>query len=345
MATLKNTTINDTGFIRIASGTTAQRPGSPVTGMIRYNTSINATEFWNGSAWIPIQRNTPGAASTGGSITSAGGFRIHTFTSGTATFTPTNTGVVDVLVVAGGGGGTAIGGGGGAGGYIYVAGYPVIGGAVYPTNIGTGGAGATTHTNNTQTPGNPSSFVAPAPTATGTITSTGGGKGIRYPEGPSGPVGAGGSGGGGPGGGGPSRPARFFPGGNGIALQGYPGGIGTHFNSPTAHYGGGGGGGAGSQGYNRGLNIQGRGGEGAASTIGGSLVYRAGGGAGGTHSVGTHAAASLAGRGSTGNTLPGAAGASAGGTNLGGGGSGGNHPSPDRGGAGGPGVVIVRYRP
>jgi hypothetical protein len=339
MATLRNTTVNDTGFIRIAAGTTAQRPASPVTGMIRYNTSINVTEFWNGSAWIPIQRDTPGDTSSGGSITAVGGFRIHTFTAN-ATFTPANTGVVDVLVVAGGGGGTAIGGGGGAGGYIYVAGHPVIGGTAYPITIGTGGAGASTHTNNTNTVGNPSSFVSPA----GTITATGGGRGTPYPIGPSGPGFAGGSGGGGPGGGGPVRPAVWFPGGNGIATQGYPGGIGTHFNSPTSHYGGGGGGGAGSQGYNRGLNIQGRGGEGVASTIGGSLVYRAGGGAGGTHTIATHADASLAGRGSTGNTLPGQVGG-AGGTNLGGGGGGGNHPSPDVGGAGGPGVVIVRYRP
>ena len=40
MAILKNVTINDTDFIKIASGKTAQRPESPVTGMIRYNTTI-----------------------------------------------------------------------------------------------------------------------------------------------------------------------------------------------------------------------------------------------------------------------------------------------------------------
>jgi hypothetical protein len=343
MATLKNTTVSDTGFIRIAEGTTAQRPASPQTGMIRYNTSLSVTEFWNGSAWIPIQRNTPGDTSTGGSITTTGGFRIHTFTTN-GTFTPTNTGVVDVLVVAGGGGGTAIGGGGGGGGYIYVAGYPVIAGAAYPITIGTGGAGAPTHTVGTNAAGTSSTFTAPAPAGTGTITTTGGGRGAPYPNGPSGPGFAGGSGGGGPGGGGPSRPSVWFPGGNGTANQGYPGGIGTHFNVPAAHYGGGGGGGAGSQGYNRGLNIQGRGGEGVASTIGGTLVYRAGGGSGGTHTIGTHADASLAGRGSLGDTRPGSL-ASAGGNNIGGGGAGGNHPSPDVGGTGGPGVVIVRYRP
>lgn len=38
MATLKNTTINDTGFIQLPTGTTAQRP-TPTTGMIRVNTN------------------------------------------------------------------------------------------------------------------------------------------------------------------------------------------------------------------------------------------------------------------------------------------------------------------
>ena len=52
MAILRNTTINDTGFIRIPQGTTAQRPGSPTAGMIRFNTSFNITEYWNGSNWI-----------------------------------------------------------------------------------------------------------------------------------------------------------------------------------------------------------------------------------------------------------------------------------------------------
>jgi hypothetical protein len=90
-------------------------------------------------------------------------------------------------------------------------------------------------------------------------------------------------------------------------------------------------------------NQQGRGGEGMASNIGGSVVWRAGGGGGGYHSP-NHGVATLAGRGSLGNTLPGQNG-QAGGTNLGGGGGGGPYsPEPQGGGPGGPGVVIVRYR-
>lgn len=54
MATLKNTTVNDTGFITFPSGTTAQRPASPVAGMSRYNTSTSTIEFYNGSQWIDI---------------------------------------------------------------------------------------------------------------------------------------------------------------------------------------------------------------------------------------------------------------------------------------------------
>ncbi len=46
MATLKNTTINDTGFLLLPTGTTAQRPGSPANGMIRYNTTSLSAEYY-----------------------------------------------------------------------------------------------------------------------------------------------------------------------------------------------------------------------------------------------------------------------------------------------------------
>ena len=53
MAQLKNTTINDTGFIRLPLGTSAQRP-SGTQGMVRYNTQTNVIEFFNGSSWIGV---------------------------------------------------------------------------------------------------------------------------------------------------------------------------------------------------------------------------------------------------------------------------------------------------
>ena len=51
MATLKNTTINDTGFIQMPSGTTVQRPVTPVTGMMRYNSTTAYLEFYSGVSW------------------------------------------------------------------------------------------------------------------------------------------------------------------------------------------------------------------------------------------------------------------------------------------------------
>jgi hypothetical protein len=51
MALLKNTSINDTGFLKLPNGTTAQRPVSPSTGMIRYNTDLSLLEYWNGAEW------------------------------------------------------------------------------------------------------------------------------------------------------------------------------------------------------------------------------------------------------------------------------------------------------
>ncbi len=67
MATLKNTTINDTGFIQLPAGTTAQRPASPTQGMSRYNTSFSKTEFYDGSTWRDVTTGLPmldGSSST-----------------------------------------------------------------------------------------------------------------------------------------------------------------------------------------------------------------------------------------------------------------------------------------
>jgi len=54
MATLKNTTINDTGYLQVPVGTTAQRPGSPQGGMVRYNTSTDSLEWYSSvsSVWV-----------------------------------------------------------------------------------------------------------------------------------------------------------------------------------------------------------------------------------------------------------------------------------------------------
>jgi hypothetical protein len=40
-----------TSHMKLPSGTTAQRPGSPAAGDVRYNSSTNAFEYYNGTAW------------------------------------------------------------------------------------------------------------------------------------------------------------------------------------------------------------------------------------------------------------------------------------------------------
>lgn len=54
MATLKNTTINDTGFLQFPVGTTGQRPVTPLAGMMRWNATTPAMELWNGTAWVVV---------------------------------------------------------------------------------------------------------------------------------------------------------------------------------------------------------------------------------------------------------------------------------------------------
>jgi hypothetical protein len=41
-----------TGYFDLPTGTTAQRPSSPVAGMVRYNTNSNLPEYYNGSSWV-----------------------------------------------------------------------------------------------------------------------------------------------------------------------------------------------------------------------------------------------------------------------------------------------------
>ncbi len=267
---------------------------------------------------------------SGGSITTSGSFRIHTFTSsGTFVNTiPSNS--VEYLVVAGGGGGGntvsySVSGssGGGAGGYrSNVSGQSSGGGASaenaltlsaasYTVTIGGGGSGTSSHA--TGSNGNNSVF--------GSITSIGGGGG----GGGSGTAGNGGSGGGKAYSGGP---------GSGTAGQGYDGG--NH-----GERGGGGGGGAGAEGQSRGGGDQngGAGGTGVSSNINGSATTRAGGGGGSGSSSGSGGSGGSGGGGNgTGNSGTGGSGS----TNKGGGG-GGTGPGGGTSGSGGSGIVIVRY--
>jgi hypothetical protein len=82
-----NLTLSATGHVTIPKGTTAQRPGTPTTGMMRYNTTTSQYEVYDGTIWRLIQTN------------------------------PYTTSVEYLVVAGGGGGGTNVGGGGGGGGY------------------------------------------------------------------------------------------------------------------------------------------------------------------------------------------------------------------------------------
>jgi hypothetical protein len=264
MATLKNLTINDTGFVQLAAGSTAERPGTPVAGMVRYNTDVNRNEIYDGAKWVLTNGSN---YATGGTVTTVGGYRIHTFTTAGATsFTMTYPGTVEVLLVAGGGGGCGIGGGGGAGGFVYESQIQLQAG-VYTVNVGGGGGGETATHNSGAAPGGNSSIVGPALT---NLTAIGGGRGLSYTRADSpAPHGYGGSGGGGPGGHGPTGgggggawpqapmghgndPDNFWhegntggynssnnrdqislsngpnAGGGGVVGQGHPGGAGAH---------------------------------------------------------------------------------------------------------------------
>jgi hypothetical protein len=52
--TAQNVTCSSTGALSVPVGTTAQRPASPISGMLRYNTTIPQLEIYLGSNWTAI---------------------------------------------------------------------------------------------------------------------------------------------------------------------------------------------------------------------------------------------------------------------------------------------------
>jgi hypothetical protein len=298
-------------------------------------------------------------SATGGTITTCGNYRIHTFT-GPGTFCVSNAGnasgsnSVDYLVVAGGGGsGRDNGGGGGAGGFRYsnstfpVSGAPgsplanstgiTVTATAYPITVGAGGG--TCNPLFIGIKGNDSIFS--------TITSTGGGFGVgctgNVPAPLNGNGQPGGSGGGagqisagpGPRSGGTGNSPPVSP------SQGNPGG-----NTSSNCNGGGAGGGAMAAGNNCGPKIGGVG-AGLPTAFGsngvpsGGYRYYAGGGGGGAPQSGGAAGAGGTGgggAGSPGNCTAGNAGTA----NTGGGAGGGSQAG--NGASGGSGIVVIRYK-
>ena len=233
---------------------------------------------------------------------------------------------VEYLVVAGGGGGGGIGGGGGAGGYLTATSYSITPSTPITVTVGAGGAASTDSYAVNGGNGGASVF--------GTITSTGGGGGAAGSGGaPVIQAGSGGSGGGGAG-------VAFGgngTGGAGIAGQGYAGGTSTA-------YGRGGGGGAGAAGT--GGASGGPGGVGLSSSISGAATYYAGGGGGGNYNTTVNYAPGAGGTGGGGRGGLDGATATSGTPNTGGGGGAGAYNGSGYAypaGAGGSGIVIIRY--
>jgi hypothetical protein len=320
--------------------------------------------------WLNVQdstsnvRGNPFIVATGGTITTCGNDKIHTFT-GPGTFTVSNLAscaaqnVMSHLVIAGGGGGgsstgdTVAAGGGGAGGYREVKnpvtpytaspldGYAcapnrvTVTAQAYPITVGGGGAGGT----------NPQgAAVSGSDSIFSTITSAGGGKGSNQATNANA---TGGSGGGGT--------WTRFAGAAGNTppvspAQGFAGGAPGNGSIQS----GGGGGGASAVGQDNNGNNGGAGGAGVATSINGTPTTRAGGGGGGGGYPGcnTGGAGGSGGGGAGGNVIeqpnhPGTAGTA----NTGGGGGGGGGESNNSGGlsnstggAGGSGIVIIRYK-
>lgn len=274
---------------------------------------------------IAINFIIPVVEATGGTVTninvSGVNYRVHTFTS-SGTLTVSTGGVVECLVVAGGGGGAgADGGGGGGGGGVIVNNNLNITDGNYTVTVGLGGAGTNSNSLNG---GNGQNSVF------STLAAVGGGGGGRWGS----PGISGGSGGG------AGRDGSGATGGAGTAGQGNAGGSTAGSFYASAAGGGGasqaGGNGSATNGDPTDATVGGKGGDGVASSISGSLVYYGGGG-GGSALYRTGGAGGLGGGGSSGNTTYGSPGSA----NTGGGGGGGRSGF---GGSGGSGIIIIRYR-
>jgi uncharacterized delta-60 repeat protein len=246
----------------------------------------------------------------------------------------------EYLVIGGGGsGGTGGGsagqntwgaGGGGAGGFL--SGTMALTPKSYNVTVGAGGQAPAYNAGSTSTGKDGLSSFFDSVTALG----GGGGAGGDNANGGDGRSGASGGGGG-------SKYAN--PGGSGTSPQGYAGGSARYGDTSNAgsRTAGGGGGGAGGAGNNAGPwnSVAGAGGVGRASEITGTSVTYGGGGGGGARDTngGQQSGAGGTGGGGAGSTQ---SNATSGTNGLGGGGGGSG--ADGKGGDGGSGLVIVRYK-
>ena len=59
-------------YIRLPRGTTGQRPSGPAAGYLRFNTTLNAAEFYDGVAWRVLNLSTARASVTYGNLNAQG---------------------------------------------------------------------------------------------------------------------------------------------------------------------------------------------------------------------------------------------------------------------------------
>jgi len=281
---------------------------------------------------------------TGGTITTSGDYKIHTFT-GPGTFCvssignqPANQKVDYVVVAGGGGGGRDWAGGAGAGGYreskcattsgcwtaspLATSTSLPVSVTAYPITVGGGGTTCVNGSN---------SIFSTITSAGGGFGGQGGGGGSPYA------AGTGGSGGGA----GSQAPSSGSAGNTPPVSppQGNPGGS----RGPSNQTGGGGGAGQAGENAPGAYGCAAKGGDGVAASITGSSVTRAGGGGGGTYPGYGGPAPGGAGGGGAGNSNT-CAGAGTPGTVNTGGGGGGGAGNDGLGGTGGSGIVIIRYK-
>jgi len=320
---LTNQTIddyNDASGIDAGASTNEQRTSGYYVGMGGGNAS-GGTESTHGSS--PV-------------------YKVHTFLAN-SNFVVPGSGNVDYFMVAGGGAGGGWGGGG-AGGYKTATSLAVTA-QTYAVVVGDGGASQSGQVEgNVGNDGADSTFAG--------VTATGGGGGGSGNNGRNGGSG-GGAGASGCGGGG--YPFRCTSHGNGTAGQGENGGEAYDGGGGSGGYqSGGGGGGAGGVGGNGGTSNGGNGGDGINNDYrtGSNVAYAAGGGGGGgyngasggpntgnTRTMPNGGSSGMGGDGGSHNSWGGVNTATAGDTNTGSGGGG----DPDAHGAGGSGIVVIRY--
>ena len=336
-------------------------------------TYVDATQGWVVTSAAPDPGLSPAplfVTATGGTETTSGDYKIHTFNSTSALCVScagnsAGSNTVDYMVIAGGGGGAGdSSGGGGAGGWrasagtasgSYTAGPSPLTAPAPAIAVPTGSSPYTV----TVGGGGPAPYSAQGAdggnSVFSSITSTGGG-GAGHPPGPADACKAGADGG--SGGGSGTGPAPLATAGSGntpptTPPQGQNGTDGNPYPACSGISGGGGGAGGSAPATTAAYDgSSGIGGVGVTSCISASPVKYAGGGGGaanrssnpitGRPNEGTGGGPFGGGFGGTSTIPDGQVAGTAGGTNLGGGGGGGASNAAGR--AGGSGIVVIRYK-